>query len=275
MKLCMTLLVRDEEDILDTHIRFHLARGVDFIIATDNLSEDRSPEILRGFERQGVLHLIREPEDDYSQAKWVTRMARMAATEYGADWVINSDADEFWWPERGNLESALASLPKDVDVVTAPRLNFVPRSEHLGPIFDRMTVREVQSLNPLGEPLPPKVCHRAFPDIKVEQGNHAVLGRDLKLLDNWEQIVIFHFPMRSYSQFANKIRKGGRAYARNTALPPEMGSTWRELYRLYERGELEEYYARHEVQADEIEEGIRHGRLVPDKRLQAFLTALR
>ena len=38
MRLVMTLLVRDEEDIVRANVDFHLARGVDFVIATDNRS---------------------------------------------------------------------------------------------------------------------------------------------------------------------------------------------------------------------------------------------
>ena len=34
-------------------------------------------------------------------------MGRLAATELGADWVIHSDADEFWWPRGESLKDVL------------------------------------------------------------------------------------------------------------------------------------------------------------------------
>ena len=81
MKLVMTLLVRDEADIVDAQIAFHLAAGVDLVIATDNRSEDGTTEILERYEREGRLRLIREPGDDLRQSEWLTRMARIAATD--------------------------------------------------------------------------------------------------------------------------------------------------------------------------------------------------
>ena len=95
MKLVMTLLVRDEADIVSSNIDFHLDQGVDFIIATDNLSVDGTTDILRAYERRGVLHYIHQPDDDYEQHRWVTGIARSACAEFAADWVINNDADEF------------------------------------------------------------------------------------------------------------------------------------------------------------------------------------
>src|SRR3974390_1036225 len=103
----MTLLVRDEEDIVRANIEFHLAQGVDFILATDNLSQDRTADILLEYERAGRMEYVREIDDTYVQHIWVTRMARRAHVEYGADWVINCDADEFWWPRYGNLKETL------------------------------------------------------------------------------------------------------------------------------------------------------------------------
>ncbi len=269
MKLVMTLLVRDEQDIIAQHLDFHLAQGVDEVIVTDNGSEDATLEILRGYESRGVVRVIHEPSDDYSQGKWVTRMARMAASEHGADWVINSDADEFWWPRSGTLASTFAGLSDGVGVVVARRTNFVPQPEDDQPFWERMTVRERESLNPVGKPLPPKLAHRAHPEITVVQGNHRVQGPDLgERLDDGT-VEILHFPMRSYAQFENKIVKGGQAYARNRELPENVGRTWRRLYEVWQRGELPQHYAEIVVSDPASED------LVSDTRLRDYLRELR
>ena len=80
--LLMTLLVRDEEDIVRQNIDFHLSKGVDFIIATDNGSVDKTKGILEGYRRKGVLHLIDEKSRVFAQAEWVNRMGRLAYDEY-------------------------------------------------------------------------------------------------------------------------------------------------------------------------------------------------
>ena len=147
MKLVMTLLVRDEQDIVRENLDFHLAQGVDQVVVTDNGSEDATVEILREYESQGILRLLLEPSDDYSQGRWVTRMARLAATDLEADWVINNDADEFWWPRAGSLKSIFDRLGDEVGLVVAGRQNFVPRPEDGRPFWERMTLRERESLN--------------------------------------------------------------------------------------------------------------------------------
>jgi hypothetical protein len=267
MKLVMTLLVRDEEDIVRENLDFHLAQGVDQVIVTDNGSEDATAEILREYESQGVLRLLFETSDDYSQGRWVTRMARIAATE-GADWVINNDADEFWWPRGGSLKTIFEQLDDRVGMLVAHRENFVPRPEDGRPFWERMTLRERESLNPLGKPLPPKLAHRADPEIEVAQGNHKVEGAELgERLDDGS-IEILHFPMRTYEQFENKIVKGGRAYARNRELPQSTGRTWRRLYETWEQGKLRDHY-----DDNVIVEGGRSD-LVEDTRLRDYLRGM-
>jgi hypothetical protein len=269
MKLVMTLLVRDEQDIVAEHLDFHLAQGVDEVIVTDNGSEDATLDILREYEDRGKARVILEPSDDYSQGKWVTRMVRTAATDLGADWVINSDADEFWWPRFGTLASTFEALDDRVGVVVARRTNFVPQPEDDRAFWERMTVRERESLNPVGKPLPPKLAHRAHPDITVVQGNHRVRGPELgERLDDGT-LEILHFPMRSYAQFENKIVKGGAAYARNRELPEKVGRTWRHLYEVWQRGELPAHYAESVVSDPGRED------LVADTRLRDYLRELR
>ena len=167
MKVVLTLLVRDEADIVDAHLAFHFAAGVDFVIATDHRSGDGTSEILERYASEGVLRVIREESQVARQAEWQTRMARLAATEHGADWVIPSDADEFWWPRAGSIPEALASVPAEFGVVRALTRNFVPPYDDHGWFGDRMTLRLATPapINDPGTPFRPvvKVAHRGHP----------------------------------------------------------------------------------------------------------------
>ena len=279
MTIVMTLLVRDEEDILVANIEHHLAAGIDHVIATDNRSTDGTVEILRQYQRRGVLTLIHEDGDDYSQARWVTRMARMAAAEHGADWVINNDADEFWWTEGHDLPGLLAAISPQVQTTRAQRTNFVARPDDDQPFWARMVIRQQPAQPHPGMDWPtlgPKVCHRGDPMIVIAQGNHAawVEGADPTEPTDSRDLEILHFPVRSRRQFENKIVLGGAAYARNTELPEEAGKIWRDLYTVHQEGRFDGAFARCVIDAEQLETGLVDGSLVEDTRLKERLTDL-
>jgi hypothetical protein len=221
MKLVMTLLVRDEVDVIDAQIAFHLHAGVDFIVATDNGSQDGTTEILESYARGGHLHLIRQEGENMQQVEWVSRMARLAATEFGADWVINADADEFWCSHGGPIKAVLAEVPRRFDTVRALMRNFVPRPGD-GFFAERMNVRLV----PGDATLPrhrvhpfhaqDKVLHRAHPDVTVTSGNHDARWPSSVDLRGFWHFEVLHFPMRSAEQcvpkWRNYVRYGYSGY---------------------------------------------------------------
>lgn len=274
--LLMTLLVRDEADILRTNIEYHLSQGVDFIIATDNRSVDATPEILHEYERAGVLKYLYEGSDDYSQARWVSRMAQIAHDKYAARWVMHSDADEFWWPKHGTLANTFRHLDDDYNLVVVKRTNFVYRDEEVdqGDFSDVMIYREKISCNAAGRQILPKVAHIAGDGIAVTQGNHDVAGLEPRRVKE-DVIEILHYPVRRREQLINKISKGGAAYERNTELDKNVGKAWRQLYQNYQdKGHLEEYFADINFDRQRIKRGLEDGSLVKDTRLSEYLQGL-
>src|SRR5213080_3553289 len=183
-RVVMALKVRDEEDVIESALRYHHAQGVDFFIVTDNGSTDRTPEILGRWVHAGLARVITEPSPELRERghEWVTRMARLAATEHGADWVVHGDADEFWWPLAGNIKEALAAVPQEYGVVLGPRAELVARPDGAGTLFDRLVYREARSM------LRPKIAHRAFEDVMVlHRGQHDVTaGADDE--DAWQRL---------------------------------------------------------------------------------------
>jgi Glycosyl transferase family 2 len=273
MRLVMTLLARDEADIVDAQIAFHLHAGVDFVIATDNRSQDGTTAILERYERDGVLRLIREPGHDLRQSEWVTRMAQLAATEHGADWVLNADADEFWWPQGSSFEHVLAAIPERYGVVRGAWRNFVPRPPGAGFFAERMTVRLATPAfhhHPLSTHS--KSAHRAVQDVRIGRGNHEAFGEGLLPLRGWYPFEILHFPVRSLEHCVRKYVTQFVALERNAekGIPNHMA----DAYDAWRAGRLEEFYEPLVVDEAELERGLREGRYALDTRLRDALRRL-
>jgi hypothetical protein len=267
VKIVMTLLARNEEDILGAHLSFHRAAGVDLVLAIDNDSDDSTPDILASHAQDGFVDVTRET-GDLQQADWVTRLARRAATEFGADWVINADADEFYWPRGGTLKDVFSAVPARYGGVRGMLRNFAPRPDSDESFAERMIVRVCNPGAVDNSPYSPrfKAMHRGAPDVEVLPGSNRVLGRGLDPLPGWYPIDVLHFPIRSLEHFTVK-------YLRWWAL---LGTRFSEaVHDAHSSGALSEFYASYVIDDDALEEGVADGALAVDTRLRDALRSLR
>jgi Glycosyl transferase family 2 len=272
MKLVMTLRARDEADVVDAQISFHLNAGVDFVVATYHSSQDGTLEILESYERAGQLHLLREDGVVMDEGDWATRMSRLAASQFSADWIIPSDADEFWWPRGGSLKEVLTSVPSRYGFVRALLRQFVPRPDGDAFFAERMTVR-VSGSAPINDPnslFRPnlKAIHRGDPNVTLSAGAHTLLNSQHVPLRGWYPVEFLHFPIRSFEQCDRK-------YANlRASLGRSRNAYYEEVARAREEGTFRDFYDSLVVDDTKLAQGLADRSLVEDTRLRDALRAI-
>jgi hypothetical protein len=203
MRVVMTLLVRNEADIVAATIEHALSIGVDIIVATDHRSEDGTTEILRDYATTGRLELFEERSDRFAQANWVSGMARRAAMVHGASWVINHDADEFLWPDGLDLKAALAAVEPEAGLVGLAERRFAEAPGRTG-AWTELDVASFPGSLWAGTSYW-KVCHRADPDVRVLHGNHFAYGPRIGGMSRRPSLEVLHFPERSLTHYVRKL----------------------------------------------------------------------
>lgn len=274
MRIAMSILVRDEADIIEANIRHHAKLGVSRFIVTDNSSVDGTRQILNKLSREYDLTIIDEPAKTIDQDLWVTRMAEVLKEEQSADWVINNDADEFWLaPEHSSLAKAVQSELDACDdanligVIYCPRFNMVTAQEvvtgkeyqfsnnHFKVVTDWKNAAADLNIDTtsdnaaalLGDgqhviirTLSGKVITRLEGLESVAMGNHSA-KHALQQLDA-RCLEIAHYPIRTFEQFQRKVVNYGSAIKNNDRFGPQISLHLRLWYESEQQGNLRQVY---------------------------------
>jgi len=255
-RLIMTILVKDEADIIEANLKTHTSLGVDGFVVMNNNSTDGTRDILVKLQKEFEIVIVDE-KGEYNQAKWMRELAYIAKKKLGADWVINNDADEFWLPTNElNLKENLAFKGS---VLTVDRYNMLLCKE--GDFFDSLyyvrnpifySKERQQNSNRLSiilTKIGPKTIINPYGLIYLRGGNHKALHianmRDyLKSgydkIKRFKDIEVFHYPIRSFAQFEKNIKN--RKKLLESSKKVSMGPHYRRWVEIYNRGELREEF---------------------------------
>jgi glycosyltransferase involved in cell wall biosynthesis len=266
--LVMTLLVRDEIDIIEKNILFHLNSGVDKIVAIDNGSVDGTRDILEKYKKKGVLDYWVINKHTYEQDKWVSSMAKYAKNILHASYIMHCDADEFWYSKCG-LKRELENMH---DVLFVPVKNILPPS--LGHInnsfFDRFkyevvktkliegVVKDRVSSKLLFYDYPKKIITRSK-FTKIGYGNDSVYSKKKMVTSISKNICIYHFPIRSFEHFKQKVINGGSSYLNNPNKNPSIGWHWKAWYKIFLKGNLRNEYIKIALENDVCKKYLKTG----------------
>ena len=134
--LVLTVKLLGELDLLEAQLEYHLSAGVDHVVVGRlESSSDGVREKLDRFAATDVtVESLVEPRSSARDH------LRRVAIERGAEWIIESDADEFWWPRGPSLSQVLEPIPPRYTTVQALVRVFPPRPGN-GSFDERMTVR--------------------------------------------------------------------------------------------------------------------------------------
>lgn len=275
--LAMTMVVRDEEDILEKNIEHHLGAGVDKIIVMDNGSIDGTVDILDKYQRKGVLDYEINKERNFPQGVWMSQLMNKATGKYRADFVINSDADEFWVPRYFNLKTMVLA-DSDFDVISVAVRNYLP--------IDRDETKSFEFgdfLYYVSKTIPiPSLEERKVEDLwlyeyarklitsskitEIGYGNDTAISGDnlKKILTN--NIVIHHFPIRSWNNFERKVIMGGENLISNPNKDPTISWQRRRWYQIYLDGNLKDEY-RKLTMVDRFDELLPNGTIKKERSI--------
>lgn len=231
MKIIANIQVGNEVEIIDRHIAYHLALGIDGFVIADMDSVDGTSECLDRY-RNDPRFVIRKFDMDSlidttgprtaAVGQWMLQASR---DHFAPDWVVRLDADEFLYPAR-DLASAVSALGPEPSSKIARRNVVFGQGQRIPPVpvtkeelvgfsivaqpvkTTAASYREDDSLPLIMTEVGPKVIARPFDVANYTVGGHGTmdaqgLAQNAPVADG---LLLVHFWFTTKDRFIRKAR---------------------------------------------------------------------
>jgi hypothetical protein len=214
------------------------------MIIVDHRSADASSQILQSLIKEGLpLELMQEKRMDFQQSLMMTGLMKKAVLDFGADWVLPLDADEFLTTgENGRVREVLENLSQD-KIVKVPWRTYIPLPSD--DFQEPNTLVRIQhhrrtECQKLRKILIPRALAKQSKGM-IAAGNHGfvkkVFGRQKEFpYVHTDKLVLAHFPVRSSQQIMAKAFVGWLAILAKPNKEPTEGFHVKLLYNRLKNG---------------------------------------
>lgn len=200
--------VFNEDGIIEPFVRHHAAL-LDLHLFLDNGSTDRTLDILRALQADGIpLHVYQARSPVFAEPVYNTGLYNLALAE-GADWVAMLDCDEFIDARRlpQGFRGFLSTVPPEFRCVRVPMVDYLaslPETAHELNPAKRLVLRSAEAGD--GKVF---IRTQSAGQVEIAAGNHAIVsmqGADMGMVQ--ASLVLAHYPGRSPHQLATKAMVG-------------------------------------------------------------------
>ena len=233
MKIVSITMVKNEVDIIESFVRYHL-NIVDEMIILDNCSNDETPLIINKLINEGLpIIFLTALNNNFTQSFKTGMLLDKAFNEHGADIVCVLDGDEFLVSTNNlNPRDILKNL--DLSEYYLVKWNtYVPTENDLYDFFipKRITHVRDENLESFHKVIVTKDVYNNFSP-KVKMGNHDLIfpNGETPQRNISFNLRIAHFPIRSREQCMSKVIVGWPdLIAINTEHKP-WGFHWKNIF---------------------------------------------
>ena len=210
MKIVTITTVKNEADIIESFIRYHL-NIVDEMIILNNGSTDDTSYILDKLLCEGLPLIILNDSDKYFEPMVKYNcLLKKAVNEYDADIICPLDVDEFITCPKGNPRNIIENIPNSTFYKVKWKTYVPSKTDNAEDRFvpSRITHVRDEKIETFYKVILTKDLFCNY-DVRLKTGNH-----DLKYKEKFEgdihceecdELRIAHFPLRSVEQMTSKV----------------------------------------------------------------------
>lgn len=274
MHIAAIIGVKDEAELIGPCIERLQALGVETIVVLDDYSTDGTAEIVAAYEARaaGKLWRVEFAPDLKSNLSRTGHVLGPLLEKHKPDWVLFTDADEFWVTSTGDLATLLQAQTGDGFVVERFNVPLMSPPFSLVTGFDqkalldaplivvrdyltRAVLEQAPDKRWVTNAIQPKMICRADRLDAFDPGAHTARSVDgarmvtTKLAD----AVIVHVPLTTPTRFARKVRNTRLFFERwIKEYPGESAWHWKRWVELDDGGVLLAEFERQLMLQDEL-----------------------